>query len=72
MLSTTAASSRTIYTGVSGALQSFVTTNNTITNGMLSASSNVEHDKTSSITFAAPMLTMRTAIATRPSSELGN
>ena len=44
VLSTTAASSRTIYTGVSGAIQSFVTTNNTITNGMLNASSNAEHD----------------------------
>ena len=43
-LSQQAASSRTIYTVVNGSLQSFVTTNSNITNAMVGAASNAEHD----------------------------
>lgn len=43
-LSTTTASSRTLYTAVSGALSSFVKTNGAITNAMLGAASSTEHD----------------------------
>jgi type IV pilus assembly protein PilY1 len=44
LLSQKAASSRTIYTAVSGTRQNFVKTNSAITNTLLAASSNAEHD----------------------------
>ena len=44
LLSQKAASTRTIYTAVSGTQQNFVKTNAAITNGLLAASSNSEHD----------------------------
>ena len=45
VLSTTPAANRTIYTFVSGARQAFTKTNSAITNGMLAAANNAEHDK---------------------------
>jgi len=45
VLSTTPAANRTIYTVVSGARQAFAKTNSAITNTLLAASSNAEHDK---------------------------
>ena len=45
VLSTTPAANRTIYTVVSGARQAFTKTNSAITNTLLTASSNAEHDK---------------------------
>src|SRR5437870_3110098 len=45
VLSTTPAANRTIYTVVSGARQAFTKTNSAITNTLLAASSNAEHDK---------------------------
>jgi type IV pilus assembly protein PilY1 len=44
VLSTTAANSRTIYTPISGALQSFTTSNSSITMGLMGASSDAEKD----------------------------
>jgi type IV pilus assembly protein PilY1 len=45
VLSTTPAANRTIYTVVGGARQAFTKTNSAITNTLLAASSNAEHDK---------------------------
>ena len=44
LLSQQAARTRTIYTAVNGTRQNFVKTNNAITNAMVAASSNTEHD----------------------------
>src|SRR5581483_6428922 len=44
-LSSTSASSRTIYTNVSGVRQAFTKTNTAITQALLNASSSTEHDK---------------------------
>jgi type IV pilus assembly protein PilY1 len=45
VLSTTPAANRTIYTYAAGARQAFTKTNSAITNGMLAAANNTEHDK---------------------------
>jgi type IV pilus assembly protein PilY1 len=45
VLSTTPAANRTIYTAVSGVRQAFTKTNSAITNTLLAAASNAEHDK---------------------------
>jgi type IV pilus assembly protein PilY1 len=45
VLSTTPAANRTIYTAVSGVRQAFIKTNSAITNTLLNAASNAEHDQ---------------------------